>query len=160
PVRNLSVRTEVPPDAPGSLRLYDLKAELFGGTLGGQAHIDTGAVLRYDVLLELVGARLEQFGAHNLGAAAPKAQLEGPARAALHVGGEGPALLGLRGNGRVDVFNGKMGRLPLLLDLLKALGLRMPDRTAFVKAHVVFGVEGPQVRVDQLDLYGNAISLN
>ncbi len=52
-----------------------------------------------------------------------------------------------------------MYRLPLLLDLLKAFGLRMPDRTAFEQAHMVFGIEGPQMRIHSLDLYGNAISL-
>jgi hypothetical protein len=52
-----------------------------------------------------------------------------------------------------------MGQLPVLLDLVKAFGLRVPDRTAFEQAHLVFGLQGPQVVVQQLDLYGNAISL-
>ena len=83
----------------------------------------------------------------------------GPARAALYLSGEGADLSGLRGNGRIQVDNGKMLRLPLLLDLLKAFGLRMPDRTAFEQARVVFGIAGPQLRIGQLDLIGSAISL-
>jgi hypothetical protein len=140
------------------VRLRDLRADVFGGTLGGEARVETGPAFRYDVLLEGVGLRLEQFGKHNLGASAG-AQLTGSARAALHLMGEGTDLLGLKGNGRVDVDSGRMGQLPILLDLVKAVGLRVPDRTAFEQAHLTFAIEGPQLRVQQLDLFGNAVSL-
>jgi hypothetical protein len=46
-----------------------------------------------------------------------------------------------------------------LLDLLKAFGLRVPDRIAFEQAHSLFEIDGPQLRIHKLDLYGNAISL-
>ena len=68
-------------------------------------------------------------------------------------------MLGLKGNGRIDVYEGKMGQLPVLLDLIKAFGLRLPDRTAFEQAHMEFGIEGRQVLVKKLDLLGNAVSL-
>jgi hypothetical protein len=160
PLANVHARLEVLPELPDTVRLRDLRADLFGGTVGGEARLDVGPALRYDVLLEGVGLRLDQFGKHNLGAASARAQLTGPARAALHLMGEGTDLLGLKGNGRVDVDSGKMGQLPVLLDLLKAFGLRVPDRTAFEEAHVTFAVEGPQVRVQELDLLGSAVSLH
>jgi hypothetical protein len=46
-----------------------------------------------------------------------------------------------------------------LLDLLKFLGLRLPDRTAFEEAHAIFDIEGLRAHVRRLELYGNAISL-
>jgi hypothetical protein len=156
PFRNLHARLQVHPDYPNQLRLCDLKADLFGGTVGGEARLDIGPNLRYEVLLEALQIRLEQFGKHNFG---NTAELLGPARAALYLAGEGTDLSGLRGNGRIQVDNGKMLRLPLLLDLLKAFGLRMPDRTAFEQARVVFAVAGPQMRIQQLDLFGSAVSL-
>jgi hypothetical protein len=159
PVTDLHGRLEVLPDTPEVLRIRDLKAEMFGGTVGGEARLDVEPGLRYDVLLEAVGMQLEDFGKHNLGDATGKAQLQGPARVAVHLQGEGADLLGLKGNGRVDVIDGKMGQLPVLLDLVKAFGLRVPDRTAFEEAHLTFGIEGTQLRVQQVDLYGNAISL-
>src|SRR5206468_2029289 len=57
------------------------------------------------------------------------------------------------------VPSGKMYRLPLLLDLLKWLGLRLPDRTAFEQAHVQFKIDGPRLQISELDLFGNAISV-
>ena len=47
------------------------------------------------------------------------------------------------------------------MDTLRgALGLRVPDRTAFEEAHATFSIKGPRVSVSRLDLYGNAISLS
>jgi hypothetical protein len=157
PFTQLKGRIEVAPETPDILSLYDLKANLFGGFIGGEARFSFGSPLRYEVILEALNLQLEQFGKHNH--LDTDAQLQGPVRAALHLTGEGTDLSGLRGNGRIEVARGKMYRLPLLLDLLKAFGLRMPDRTAFEQARMIFGIEGPQMRIHSLDLYGNAISL-
>ena len=57
-----------------------------------------------------------------------------------------PVLAGMlkdRGYKVRPVPSGKLARLPLLLDLLKWLGLRLPDRTAFEQAHADFRIEGP-----------------
>jgi hypothetical protein len=153
----LQARLYVAPETPDILSLYDLKANLFGGDLVGEARFNFTSPMRYSVKLDASHILLEQFGKHNqLG---PDAQLQGPARAAVYLTGEGTDLSGLRGNGRIEVARGKLYRLPLLLGLLNAFGLRLPDRTAFEQARMVFGIEGPQMRVDALDLFGNAISL-
>jgi hypothetical protein len=157
PFTNLHGHIEVRPETPEVLRLYDLSADLFGGTVGGEARFDFAQNLRYEVMLDALQVQLAQFGKHNrLG---PEAQLQGPVRASMHLTGEGTDLSGLQGNGRVEVANGKLYRLPLLLDVLKAFGLRLPDRTAFEQAELIFGIEGPQMRVYRLNLYGSAISL-
>jgi hypothetical protein len=157
PVRNLHARLEVAPESPDVLRVRDVKAELFGGSLGGEGRVEFGPPLRYEAVLRAVGVQLEQFGRHNnLG---PDADLQGPATGSLALRGEGADIGGLRGNGRMDVARGKLYRLPPLMNLLKAFGLRAPDRTAFEEAHVEFEVEGPQARVRRLELFGNAVSL-
>jgi hypothetical protein len=157
PFTNLRGRIEVAPETPDTLKLFELGGDLFGGFVGGEARFKFGSPLSYDVKLDALRIQLEQFGKHNhLGA---DAQLQGPARAAVHLTGEGSDLTGLRGNGCIEVARGKMYRLPLLLGLLKAFGLRLPDQTAFEQAQVVFGIEGPKMLVHRLDLFGNAISL-
>ena len=85
--------------------------------------------------------------------------MKGRASAALHLSGDSADVSGLKGNGRIDVSDGKLYRLPLELDLLKAFGLRLPDQTAFEQAHAIFAIDGPQLQVQSLDLFGNAISL-
>jgi hypothetical protein len=154
PVQNLDVQLEVEPKEPEVLRLRGLKAELFGGSVGGAARVAFGPMVRYEVDLRALGVQMQQAGAHNhLG------ELQGPATATVYLEGVGGDLGSLKGNGKFDVTNGKLLRLPPLLDLLKCFGLRQPDRTAFEQAYMAFAFEGPRVKVQRLDLLGNAISL-
>jgi hypothetical protein len=156
PVQNVRGQFEVSPESPETFRVRNLTAELFSGTLGGEAHVVTGPVPRYEVVLQAIGIDLQQFGRHNLG---PNIDLQGPVTASVALWGEGTEITGLRGNGHVGVASGKLYHLPLLLDLVKAFGLRLPDRTAFEQALLDFGIEGERILVRKLELYGNAVSL-
>ena len=157
PVENVHTRLEVEPGSPNTLRFRDLKADLYDGVLGGEGRLDFGSETRFDVTLKALRIDLGEFARHNN--FGPDAQMKGLASAALHLCGAGTDVSGLKGNGRIDVPEGKLYKLPLQLDLLKAFGLRLPDRTAFEQAHAVFAVDGPQLEVQGLDLYGNAVSL-
>ncbi len=156
PITNVHGQFEVSPDTPDTFRIRNLAAELFSGTIGGQALVVTGAAPRYEVTLHAMGVDLDQFGRHNLG---PHVELQGPVTASLALWGEGSDISGLKGNGQVGIASGKLYHLPLLLDLIKAFGLRLPDRTAFEQAHLDFGIDGERVQIRKLELYGNAISL-
>jgi hypothetical protein len=46
-----------------------------------------------------------------------------------------------------------------MLDVIKLARLRPMDHTAFEEAHAVFRLRGDRVKVGQLDLLGNAVSL-
>src|SRR5207249_4133421 len=45
------------------------------------------------------------------------------------------------------------------LDLLKFLGLRLPDRTFFEEAHADFAIHGDRVTINKIELQGSAISV-
>jgi hypothetical protein len=156
PVHNLQGHFEVAPQTPETFRVRDISAELFSGTIGGEARVDFGPTLHYDLVLQAMGIDLEKFGRHNLGQGI---ELQGPVTAGLFLWGDGSDISGLKGNGQVGVASGKLYHLPVLLDLVKAFGLRLPDRTAFEQAHLDFGIDGERVQVRKLELYGNAISL-
>lgn len=176
PISGVTARLEVPVRTPETLRIRDLKAGVFGGTLGGEASLKLGPRPEYDVLLDAVAIDLASAGKHNMqsslsgnvletgavkrsGTSSGPAQLEGRVRAVVHIQGEGDDFSGLRGSGRVDVANGKMGELPVILDMLKTLGLRKPDGIAFEQAHAEFTLVGSRVHVGLIDLYGSAVSL-
>jgi hypothetical protein len=156
PLRDLHSQIEVTRDEPEVLKLPGLHARLFGGEIYGPVRVAFGPEVRYELNLTASRVRLEELGRHNLG---KRAELQGLATARLFLSGEGNDLQDLKGSGSVDVPEGKMYNLPLLLDLLKVLGLRLPDRTAFEEAHAAFTIDGPRVHISRLDLYGNAISL-
>jgi hypothetical protein len=156
PVQDFHARFDVRPDSPNVLRFHDLTAQLFGGAVGGEGRVEFGPTLKYETTLKALNVRLEDFGRHNFGA---DADVQGPVSAALHLMGEGRDVGGLKGRGRVFVRDAKLYKLPALLDLVKAFGLRLPDRTAFDQAGATFAIDGPLVRFEQIDLIGNAISL-
>jgi hypothetical protein len=157
PLQQVHSRIEIPRDAPDVLRLPNLKARIFGGDLSGEIRVEHGSTLRYDVNLTAMQVKLEEFGRHNFGA---DAQIQGQAMARLYLTGRGPGTDGLEGRGSIDIPSGKMYNLPILLDLVKVIGLRPPDRTAFEEAHASFVIRGSRVTVTRLDLYGHAISLS
>lgn len=157
PVRDIHCHLDVAKEEPEVLKIPDLKAKLYSGDVGGQARIEFGPSIHYDVNLTAMQVKLEEFGRHNFGA---KVEYSGLATARLFLTGQGADIQGLDGRGSVEVPNGRLYNLPLLLDLLKVLGLRPPDRTAFEEAYAQFSIRGPRVTVSRLDLYGNAISLS
>jgi hypothetical protein len=141
---------------PDVLFLPNLKARLYDGDVGGAVRVEFGPSVRYDADLSALQIQLEEFSRSNhLG---PNAQQSGPLKASLHLQGQGTELGGLKGWGSIDVPNGKMYNLPLLLDLLKFLALRLPDRTFFEEAHARFTINGPRVDISRIDLLGAAIS--
>ncbi len=156
PVQNIQTRFDVLPNSPNVLRVHDLTAHLFGGDIGGEGRVEFGPTLKYDTTLKALNVRLEEFGRYNFGG---NADMQGPVCAALHLMGEGRDIGGLKGHGRIFVRDARLYTLPALLDLIKAFGLRLPDRTAFDQASATFAIDGPQLVVEQFDLVGNAISL-
>jgi hypothetical protein len=137
---------------------FDLNTPIFGGDVAGQGWLEFDSKMRYEVDLTASQIQLAEFGKHNLG---PKQELNGIAASRLHLQGQ-DGLDGLEGNGSIDVPYSPVTRLlnlPFLLDLLKFLGLRWPDTTAFEEAHTVFAIHGKRASISKLELLGNAISL-
>jgi hypothetical protein len=158
PVNGVRTHFAVREGAPDVL-LFGMRAPLFGGDVTGQGRLEFNSLFRYEVDLTASQISLEDFGQHNLG---PKHQLAGIAAGRLHLQGQGAGVKELEGNGSLDVPYSPLTRLlnmPLLLDLLKFLGLRWPDRTAFEEAHMVYAIHGNRVSISKLDLLGNVVSL-
>ncbi len=158
PFHDVHAHLRIKEASPDVLTL-GLWAPVHGGEVSGQARVDFHSDLKYELNLTASQVKLEDFGRHNFG---PKSQLSGIAAARLHLTGDGSGTENLKGNGNIDIpytALTKLYNLPLLLDLLKFLGLRWPDRTLFEEAHAQFSVEGQRVHIGRLDLLGNVISL-
>src|SRR2546423_203761 len=82
---------------------------------GGEGRVEFGQGPRYDLTLKALRIDLAEFARHN--AFGADAQVKGLASAAVHLAGEGGDVSGLKGDGRIDVPDGKLYRLPLQLDL-------------------------------------------
>jgi AsmA-like C-terminal region len=133
-----------------------IHAPLYDGSIAGEVRVDFAPALRYELNLTAAQINLQKLGRKNMGEAT---KLEGNAVGRLHLTGTSAGIASLDGDGSFDVVAAKLYNLPLLLDLLKFLGLRWPDRTAFEELHALFRIQGPRVAVKRLELQGNAISL-
>jgi hypothetical protein len=156
-LRGIHSKIVVEAKQPSFLVFPNLDAHLYGGELGGAVRVGFGPTLGYEADLIGLHMELQEFSTSNhLG---PKAQQSGLVDAHLHLQGQGSGWSGLHGWGSIDVPNGKMYNLPLLLDLLKFLSLHWPDGTFLEEAHVRFTVERQLVDISRIDLLGAAISL-
>ncbi len=68
--------------------------------------------------------------------------------------GKGTGKDSLEGNGSVDVPNGRLYNLPLLMDVLKFLKYSRPDHTSFEEIHAQFSIHGQRVALRNLELLG------
>jgi len=156
PLTNLHARVLVDESSPNVLQIDNVKANLYGGEVGGEARITFGAGLQYWLSLIGVSLRLEDFAQQNQFG---NARLNGLARAELYLTGVGTSADELEGAATVHVPSGKLYNLPIFLDLLKVIGLHSPDGTAFEEGHVEVAIHGRKLQVQRLDLLGNAVSL-
>jgi hypothetical protein len=144
---------------PPVAEFRDLVGTAFGGTVGGEARVTLADPVRYRLWLTASGVRLEDVARHHkLGSG----ELKGLAQGDVLVENVPDAKTGklvLTGAGQVDVPQGRMYNLPVLLELVKVLKGQTPDGVAFDEAHAAFELKGDRVKVTQLDLLGSAVSL-
>jgi hypothetical protein len=157
PFRDILGAIEVRKESPNTLAIHHLRARIFGGEVYGPVRVDFGPKTDFELALTASHIKLEDFGRHNL---KQHGQISGLANASLFLKGRGSDISTLVGSGSIDVPSGRLyNNLPLLLDLLKFLAIRLPDGTAFEEAHANFSLKGDHVSINRLDLFGNSISL-
>jgi hypothetical protein len=156
PFKKVHGKFEIRKESPDRL-LVGVRAPIFSGDVTGQVCVNLTSALDYEVNLTASQINVAEFGRHNLG---PKSQISGAASARIYLKGLGSGLDSLEGSGSIDLPKGHLYNLPLLLDLLKFLGLNWPDRTFFEEFHTAFGIQGSKVTVQRIDLLGNPVSLS
>jgi len=143
---------------PSELEFTSIVGTLFQGLVGGEARVVLAEPMRYDLWLTATDVQLEDLAKHHR--LASDADLKGTAQAQLRVYNRQDPKTGqwaVEGLGKIDVPQGRMYNLPVMLDLVKVLKLQAPDKTAFEEAHATFHLRGDRIKVDQLDLIGKAI---
>jgi hypothetical protein len=144
---------------PAALVFRDISGTAFGGTLGGQARVELADRGRFQLWMNATGVKLEDLAKHHkLGSG----ELSGEAQATVLVETTPDPRTGqmvLGGTGQIDVPQGRLYNLPVLLELVKVLKGQTPDGVAFEEAHATFDLKGDRIKVTQLDLLGAAVSL-
>jgi hypothetical protein len=157
PFKNVHARFQVRENTPDVL-LVGLHAPIFSGDVTGQLRFDFNSARSYELNLTASQINVAEFGRQYL---VPRSQLSGIGNARLYLTGLGSnGLDSIDGHGSIDIPRGHFYNVPFLFELLQFLGLNLPDRTAFEEFHMTYGIQGSNVNVQKLDLFGRALNLS
>jgi hypothetical protein len=154
PLRNLRSTIKVTDEA---LLLAGIEASVHGGQLYGPVRVNFAAEPEYHVDLTASQLDLETFARETL---ERSGQVKGKASARLRLQGRGSDLRSLRGEGSIHIEDGaRIYDLPLVLNLLTTLSGHLPKGSAFQEAHADLVITGDTIKVPQVELLGDALSL-
>jgi hypothetical protein len=86
-------------------------------------------------------------------------KLRGKILATADVAGSGRTFNNLSGGGTIQLTEGNVYELPVMLSLLKIVGGRQPDQNAFSDGIVNYRIVGPYIYFKNIEFHGDAISL-
>jgi hypothetical protein len=163
PITQMQAHFFIDPAQPEMLKFENVFGRIYGGDLVAEGRLIIDSPLRFEISISALQIKLEEVARINgLGA---DVELRGLASIQLLIcsrtqrGVSGPDSVEIDVDGTFNLPSGQIARLPLLLDLLKVLNLRTPDRTAFEEAHAVFQIRDKRIEIPHIDLIGSAISL-
>jgi hypothetical protein len=133
-----------------------LAAQVYGGKLAADAWIKFDARPQYGVAADLTGADLHRLLVERFGS---QQAYQGKIDGSVILGGEGPSIARLRGEGDVHIREANIYETSLLVGLLKFLRTGENDRTAFNQSDVKFRIQGPHITLDQVDFLGDGVNL-
>lgn len=156
PIRQLHAQFLVDSETPEVLEVRGLSGDMFNGRVVGEGRVTFGSGLDYAMDLKALNIQLEEFGRHNRFG---EGRLAGRATAMMYLTGKGAGLDELSGRADIDVPQGRLYKLPIVLELFKAVSLNRFDGVAFDEAHASIKVDGRRLSVERLSLLGSAVSL-
>ncbi len=133
-----------------------LTARLFGGTVRGDAWIALEEEPRYGLHATLEQADLSRCAREMM---AGRQDLKGKITATVDLGGVGSSPNGMQGQGNIQLREGDVYELPLMIALLNSLGKGEPDTTAFSESSIDFRIHGGHIYFPQIEFRGDALSL-
>jgi len=156
-------------DGAGRLSLNETQARIYDGTLKGHAEILLSPErTNYDLTAMVYGMQIApwlQAGRSSVsGTSIPSGsetarQIRGKADAQLYLSGVVGDSLSRRGGGRLEVRDGYIYRLPILLAILNVLDMSVPNDEALHELETDFFVLGNRLNFDAIALRGGSLNL-
>jgi AsmA-like C-terminal region len=156
-------------DGMGRLSLAEKHAAIYGGALTGHVELLLGPDRTdYDLTAMVHGMQIAPWlQAGRNGVSAPsiaasadtETQVRGTADAQLYLSGVIGDPLSRRGGGQLDVRDGYIYRLPILLAILNVLDMSVPNDEALHELEADFFVLGNRLQLDAIALHGGSLNL-
>ncbi|MEX2142058.1 MAG: AsmA-like C-terminal region-containing protein [Pirellulales bacterium] len=133
-----------------------MTAKLYGGTVVADLSVSLREPPDYVLQATLSNGDLERLAREQL---AGKQRLKGRVGAGLVLGGRGAGVHAMEGYGQVWLREADIYELPLMVQLLSILSIRLPDNTGFTNSDANFRIDGEHIYLDRIEFAGDAISL-
>lgn len=137
--------------------VYEAKGKIHGGEITAQMRVDLDDPITYGLVADAKGLHLNEVLRRMF--KLKDDNLRGQLSGRLMMQGQGPDTSNLVGKANLQVREGKLWEVPLVLSLLKVFNLSYPERTAFTDAVVAFEFYDRTVHVKRANLIGNAFSI-
>lgn len=127
---------------------------------GGRLSMDGQVVLDDEIQFQIQSSASQIDLAQLAKELAPQTrEIVGFGSASLLLAGTSTGTHSLDGGGRILINDAKLYEVPFFLQLLKTLQVKTPDKTAFDKGSIDFGIKGSDIECHRIELNGDAISL-
>lgn len=156
-------------DGAGRLSLAEMHAAIYGGALTGHIELLLGPdKTKYDLTTTVHGMQIAPWllAGQSGPSASPAAasddaatQIRGTADAYLYLSGDVGDPLSRRGGGQLEVRDGYIYRLPILLAILNVLDMSVPNDDALNELEADFFVLGNQLNLETIALRGGSLTL-
>ncbi|MFQ5495641.1 MAG: AsmA-like C-terminal region-containing protein, partial [Phycisphaerae bacterium] len=147
----------------GMLLMESIQAGIYGGTTSGRLEVSFDREgTKYDVSAMVRAMQLQPFVNAARMARGPgddPIDVAGSTGAQFYLSGVVGDPRSRRGGGSFEITHGRMYRLPIILAIFKLLNLSGINDEAFHEAAAEFFIMGQRVRLDNIRLTGDALSL-
>ena len=131
-------------------------SNVYGGTMASNAWVRFAHLPQYGAEADIAGADLTRLMVERFGG---RKSFTGKIDGNVIIGGEGPSLARLTGEGKLHIREANIYELPLLVSLLKILSKGAPDSTAFNESNIEFRIQGPHITLNRIDFLGDVVDL-
>jgi hypothetical protein len=133
-----------------------MHGELYDGVVQADLWVGLQEPPQYVFQATIDGSDLARFASEQL---AGNQRLKGKVTAGVALEGTGAGLYMMKGNGELRLRDADIYQLPLMVQLLKILSIRLPDETGFDKSAIKFRIDGERIALEEIEFSGDAISL-
>ena len=147
----------------GRFALDAIRGRVYDGALTGRVEVEFDTrQTDYLVTVAVDGMDIEPFvnaGRRAVSRDAGPVNLRGHADARVNLSGIVGDPTSRRGRGQIEIKDGHLFRLPIMLAILHVINLAVPDESAFHEASADFYFVGRRMNLENILLRGNALAL-
>ncbi len=141
------------------VEVKDLTGKAYGGIVSGAAEIKLTSPVEYGVRLDVESVDLNDMVNAGLPAGAKPTAVAGKLSGRVQYSFRPSGKPDQQATGQLWLTKAKVGKLPVMLDLLHVLFLSLPGETAFTDGSLTYTLRGKKLVLSEIHLTGQGLSM-